>query len=176
MAAWRLRPAVTAGGRAHRAFDGHLLAVVPGTVPDLDAPADPGACALRPGQRNLSAEHGRLRAVPDGRRGETGCMGARIVMPLRVLLPCLAVCLAASGAAAIGVAGVSAAGGSVMRQADDGLRACASSMLSHGLVAVPGSGPVPGRAVPGACGMELLTASGQMLIPAAPAARGPAIP
>ncbi len=103
-------------------------------------------------------------------------MGARIVMPLRVLLPCLAVCLAASGAAAIGAAGVSAAGGYVMRQADDSLRACAGSMLSHGLVAVPGSGLVPGRAMPGACGMELLTASGQMLIPAAPAAPGPAIP
>jgi signal transduction histidine kinase len=103
-------------------------------------------------------------------------MGARIVVPLRVLLPCLAVCLAASGAAAIGVAGVPAAGGSVMRQADDGLRACASSMLSHGLVAVPGSGPVPGRAGPGTCGVELLTAGGQMLIPAGPAARGPAIP
>jgi signal transduction histidine kinase len=81
-----------------------------------------------------------------------------------------------SGAAAIGVAGVSAAGGYVMRQADDALRTCASSMLSHGLVAVPGSGPVPGRALPGACGMELLSASGQMLIPAAPAARGLAIP
>jgi hypothetical protein len=37
-------------------------------------------------------------------------MGARIGMPLRVRLPCLAVCLAASGAAAIGVAGVPAAG------------------------------------------------------------------
>jgi hypothetical protein len=103
-------------------------------------------------------------------------MGARIVMPLRVLLPCLAVCLVASGAAAIGVAGVSAAGGYVMRQADDALRACASSMLGHGLVAVPSSGPVPGRAMPGACGMELLSASGQMLIPAAPAAAGPVIP
>jgi len=102
-------------------------------------------------------------------------MGARMVMPLRVL-PCLAVCLVASGAAAIGVAGVSAAGGYVMRQADDALRACAGSMLSHGLVAVPSSGPEPGRAMPGACGVELLTASGQLLIPAAPAAPGPAIP
>jgi hypothetical protein len=93
-------------------------------------------------------------------------------MPLRVLLPCLAVCLAASGAAAIGVAGVSAADGSVMRQADDALRACASS-VSHGLVAVPSSGPASGQGLPGACGMELLSASGQVLIPAAP---GPAIP
>jgi hypothetical protein len=99
-------------------------------------------------------------------------MVRRIVMPLRVLLPCLAVCLAASGAAAIGVAGVSAADGSVMRQADDALRACASS-VSHGLVAVPSSGPAPGQGLPGACGTELLSASGQVLIPAAP---GPAIP
>ena len=92
-----------------------------------------------------------------------------------MLLPCLAVCLVASGAAAIGVAGVSTADGYVMRQADDALRACAS-MLSHGVVAVPGSGPVPGQVMPGACGVELRSASGQMLVPAAPAAAGPAIP
>ncbi len=97
-------------------------------------------------------------------------------MPLRVLLPCAAVCLAAYGAAVIGAAGVAAADGSVMRQADDGLRACAGGMLSHGPVAVPGSGPVPGQAPPMACGMELLSASGQVLVPAAPAAGGPAIP
>ena len=103
-------------------------------------------------------------------------MGARIVMPLRILLPCLAVCLVASGAAAIGVAGVSAAGGYLMRQADDALRACATSMLSHGLVAVPRSGPAPGRAMPGACDMELRSAGGQLLIPPAPAAPGPATP
>ena len=103
-------------------------------------------------------------------------MGARIVMPLRMWLPCLAVCLVASGAAAIGVAGVPAVSGYVMRQADDAVRACAVSMLSHGLVAVPGGGPVPGRVMPGACGMELRSAGGQMLISAAPAAPGPAIP
>ena len=103
-------------------------------------------------------------------------MGARIVMPLRILLPCLAVCLVASGAAAIGVAGVSAADGYLMRQADDALRACATSVLSHGLVAVPGPGRAPGRAMPGGCGMELRSAGGQMLIPPAPAAPGPAIP
>jgi len=96
-------------------------------------------------------------------------MGARIVMPLRILLPCLAVCLVASGAAAIGVAGVSAANGYLVRQADDALRACATSVLSHGLVAVPGFG----RAMPGGCAMELRSARGQMLIPASP---GPAIP
>ena len=72
-------------------------------------------------------------------------MGARIVMPLRMLLPCLAVCLVASGAAVVGVVGVSTAGGFVMRQADDAVRVCAGSMLSHGLVAVPSSGPLPGR-------------------------------
>ena len=54
-----------------------------------------------------------------------------MVMPLRILLPGLAVCLVASGAAAIGVAGASAAGGYLMAQADDALRACAAGMLSH---------------------------------------------
>jgi hypothetical protein len=75
-------------------------------------------------------------------------------MPLWVLLPCLAVCLAASGAVAIGVAGVSTASSYLMRQADDTLRGCASSMLSHGLVAAPSSGPASALAMPGACGME----------------------
>jgi len=103
-------------------------------------------------------------------------VGARIWLPLRVLLPCVAVCLVASGAAAIGVADVQAAGGSVMRQADDAVQACASSMLSHGPVAVPGSGAVPGQAPPVACGMELLGVSGQVLIPAPVGAGGPAIP
>jgi hypothetical protein len=102
-------------------------------------------------------------------------MGVRIVMPLRVL-PCLAVCLAAAGAAAIGVAAASAAGGFVMRQADDAVRGCASSMLRHGPLVVPGSGLLPGPAGPGSCGMELVSASGQVLIPAAPAAGAPAIP
>jgi hypothetical protein len=102
-------------------------------------------------------------------------MGARMVLPLRILLPALAVCLVASGAAAIGVAGASAAGGYLMAQADDALRACAAGMLSHGLAAVPGSGPAPGRAMPGACSSQLRSAGGKMLIPAAPAAPGPAI-
>jgi hypothetical protein len=111
-------------------------------------------------------------------------MGVRPVLPLRVLLPCLAVWLAAVGAAAIGFAGVSAAGGFVMRQADDAVRACASSVLSHGpvtvpgygLAAVPGAGLVPGPAGSGACGVELVTASGQVLIPAASAGGSPAVP
>jgi hypothetical protein len=114
---------------------------------------------------------------PSGRaRGETGCVGARIRLPLRVLLPCIAVCLAASGAAAIGAVCVRAAGGYAIRQADDGLRACAGSMLSHGPVAVPGSGAVPGQAPPVPCGMELLSVTGQVLIPAPAGAGGPAIP
>ncbi len=124
----------------------------------------------------VTARVWRAGVLGEGRRGKTGGMGVRIVMPLRVLLPCLALCLAAAGAAAIGVAGASAAGGFVMRQADDAVRACASSMLSHGLVAVPGSSLVPGPAGPGTCGMELVSASGQVLIPAASAAGGPAIP
>jgi len=103
-------------------------------------------------------------------------MGVRIVMPLRVLLPCLAVCLAAAGAAAIGVAAASAAGGFVMRQADDALRGCAGSLLSHATLVVPGSGLPPGPAGPGGCGVELVSASGQVLIPAASPAGGPAIP
>ncbi len=109
-------------------------------------------------------------------RGETGWVGARIRLPLRVLLPCVAVCLVACGAAAIGAVCMLAAGGYVMRQADDGLRACASSMLSHGPVAVAGSGAVPGQAPPGPCGVELLSVTGQVLIPAPAGAGGPAIP
>ena len=109
-------------------------------------------------------------------RGETGYVGARIRLPLGVLLPCVAVCLAASGAAAIGAVCVRATGSYVIRQADDGLRACASSTLSHGLVAVPGSGAVPGQASPVPCDMELLSVSGQVLIPAPADAGGPAIP
>lgn len=103
-------------------------------------------------------------------------MGARIRLPLRVLLPCLIVCLVACGAAAIGAVCVQAVGGDVVRQADDGLRACASSMLSHGPVAVAGSGAAPGQAPLVPCGMELLSVSGQVLIPAPAGAGGPAIP
>jgi len=115
------------------------------------------------------------RSEPSWRaRGETRCMGARIRLPLRVLLPCVAVCLAASGAAAIGAVCVRAAGSYVIRQADDGLRACASGTLSHGAVAVPGSGA--GQASPVPCDMELLSVSGQVLIPAPAGAGSPAIP
>ena len=95
---------------------------------------------------------------------------------MRVLLPCVAVCLVACGAVAIGAVCVLAAGGYVLRQADDGLRACASSMLSHGPVAVAGSGAVPGQAQPVPCRVELLSVTGQVLIPAPAGAGGPAIP
>ena len=103
-------------------------------------------------------------------------MGVRIRLPLRVLLPCVAVCLVACGAAAIGAVCVQADDGYVMRQADEGLRACAGSLPGHGLVAVPGSGAVPGQAPPGPCGMELLSVTGQVLTPAPAGTGGPAIP
>ena len=100
-------------------------------------------------------------------------MGVRRVMPLRVLLPCLAVCLVAPGAAAIGAAVVSAADGYMTRQADDAVRACAAGLLGRGLVVVPGSGPVASQAMPGGCDIQLRNARGQMLVPTAPAAPGP---
>jgi two-component system OmpR family sensor kinase len=94
-------------------------------------------------------------------------------IPLRVLLPCLAVSLVAIAAAVFGLAGVSGIRGHLMRQTDDGLVACASSLLSRPFAAAPESGP----ASPGACDMELLSASGQSLTPAAPGtAAGPALP
>jgi len=68
-----------------------------------------------------------------------------------VLLPCLAVSLVASGAVAVGFAAVAGISGYLMRQADDNLLACASSMLSHGLVAAPGSGSVSGQVPPAGC-------------------------
>jgi hypothetical protein len=117
------------------------------------------------------------RSQPSRRAwGKTGCVGARIRLPLGVLLPCVAVCLAASGAAAIGAVCVRAGGSYVIREADDGLRACASSTLSHGAVAGPGSGVVAGQASPVPCKMELLSVSGQVLIPAPADAGGPAVP
>ena len=45
-------------------------------------------------------------------------MGARIRIPLRAALACLAVSLAAVGAVAVGLAEVSATRGYLMRQAD----------------------------------------------------------
>ena len=84
--------------------------------------------------------------------------------------------LAAFGAVAAGLAGVSAASGYLMRQTDNNLMACAGSVLSDGFVAPPNSAPVPGQLPAGACDMELLSASGQVLTLAAPGtAHGPAI-
>ena len=104
-------------------------------------------------------------------------MGTLTRIPLRVLLPCLAVSLVSFGAVAAGLAGVSGTGGYLMRQADKSLLECARSMLSHGFVAPPNSGPVASQTPPGPCDMELLSASGQVLTLAAPGtAYGPAIP
>jgi hypothetical protein len=103
-------------------------------------------------------------------------VGAGIRIPLRVQLACLAVGLVAFGAVAVGVAGISGAGGYLMRRADSTLLACASSVLSRGVVAAPGSGPPSSQAPPGACGWELLSASGQVLALGAPGGAGPAIP
>ena len=72
------------------------------------------------------------QGLPDGGRGETRCVGVRIRLPLRVLLPCVAVCWVACGAAAIGAVCVQAAGGSVMRQADEGLAGRDPSRVTRG--------------------------------------------
>ena len=100
-------------------------------------------------------------------------MGAHLRIPLRVLLPCLAVSLVASGAVAAGMAGLSGTGSYLIRQADNDLLACAGSILGNRFVAAPVSSQVP----PGRCEMELLSAGGQVLTRAAPGtAPGPAIP
>lgn len=100
-------------------------------------------------------------------------MGALIRIPLRVLLPFLAVSLVASGAVAVGIAGVSETGSYLIQQADNNLLACAGSTLGHRFVAAPVSSQVS----PGACGTELLSAGGQVLTLAAPGtAPGPTIP
>ncbi len=103
-------------------------------------------------------------------------MGARIRIPLRMLLPCLALSLVAIGAVAVGLADVSGTRSYLMRQADNDLLNCATSMLSHRLVVAPVADPVSGQ-VPGACDVELLSPGGQLLTPRAPgAAAGPVIP
>lgn len=96
-------------------------------------------------------------------------MGVRVRLPLRVLLPCLAVGLVGLGAVAIGLAGQSAANGYLVRHADGSLRAC-TGMLGHRPVVQPGSGP----ALPGGCEVELLSADGRVLAPVA--GGGPVIP
>ena len=100
-------------------------------------------------------------------------MGTRIRIPLRVLLPGLVVSIVALGAVAAGAVGISGTRGYLVGQEDDNLLACAGEMLSQGFVAGPTSGPAPS----GACDVELLSASGQLLTPPAPGAGpGPAIP
>jgi signal transduction histidine kinase len=99
-------------------------------------------------------------------------MGARIRIPLWVLLPCLAVSLVALGAVAAGAVGISATRGYLTRQTDSNLLACADGATGQRLLAWPGSGPVPS----GPCDLELLSASGQELTPPPPGAPGPLIP
>jgi hypothetical protein len=93
-------------------------------------------------------------------------VGVGIRLPLRVLLPLVAVGLAAAGASAVGMAEMSAARGYLMRQLDQNLAACAAGPLSHPVEAVPGSGLV----LPGPCDAELLSAGGQLLTSAVPGA------
>jgi hypothetical protein len=101
-------------------------------------------------------------------------MGARIRIPLWVLLPCLAVSVVALGAVAAGAVGMSQARGYLTRQADGNLSACARTVLSQQLTVGPTtSSPAPS----GACDVELLSATGQLLTPTVPgASHGPAIP
>jgi hypothetical protein len=104
-------------------------------------------------------------------------VGAGIRLPLRVVLPLVAVGLAAAGASAVGVAEVSAAHGYLMRQVDENLTACAADPLSHPVEAMPGAGPAPGLVLPGPCEAELLSAGGQPLTAAVPGApAGPLLP
>jgi signal transduction histidine kinase len=100
-------------------------------------------------------------------------MGARIRIPLWVLLPFLAVSVVALGAVAAGAVGILQARGYLTRQADGNLAACARTASSQQFTAGPTSGPAPS----GACDVELLSATGQLLTPTVPgASHGPAIP
>jgi hypothetical protein len=100
-------------------------------------------------------------------------MRARISVPLWVSLPCLAVSAVALGAVAAGAVGLSGTRGYLTQQADSSLLACAGGITGQRLVDWPASGPVPS----GACDMELLNASGQLLAPRPRGAGpGPVIP
>ena len=90
-------------------------------------------------------------------------MGARIRIPLWVSLPCLAVGVVALGAVAAGAIGLSGTRGYLTRQTDGNLLACAGRATGQPFVDWSASGPVP----PGACDMQLLSASGQLLTPRA---------
>ena len=95
-------------------------------------------------------------------------MGTRVRIPLWVSLPCVAVSVAALGAVAVGAAGLSGTRGYLTRQTDSSLVACASGAVGQRLVDWPASGPGPSSA----CDLELLSASGQLLAPLAPAVPG----
>jgi hypothetical protein len=100
-------------------------------------------------------------------------MRARIRVPLWVSLPCLAVSGVALAAVVAGAVGLSGTRGYLTRQADSSLLACADGATSQRLVDWPATGPVPS----GACDMELLSVSGQLLAPPPPGAGpGPVIP
>jgi hypothetical protein len=102
-----------------------------------------------------------------------GDMRARIRVPLWVSLPCLAVSAVALAAVVAGVVGLSGTRGYLTRQADSSLLACAGGVTGQSLVDWPATGPVPS----GACTMELLSASGQLLAPPpSGASPGPVIP
>jgi len=99
-------------------------------------------------------------------------MDATIRIPLRALLPCLAVSLVAVASVAVGLAGVSGTRGYPVRQADNDLLTCARSMLSHRSVVAPVYDPVPTS-----CDVELRSADVQLLTPLTPGAvAGPDIP
>ena len=100
-------------------------------------------------------------------------MGARVRIPLWVSLPCVAVSVAALGAVAAGAVGVSGMRGYLTRQTDSNLLACAGGAAGQRFADWPAAGPGPSSA----CGMELLSASGQLLAPPVPGAGpGPVIP
>jgi signal transduction histidine kinase len=98
-------------------------------------------------------------------------MGARIRIPLWVLLPCVVVSVAGLGAVAAGAAGVSVTRGFLTRQLDSSLLACAGEATGQRLAGWPV--PVPS----GACDTELLSAGGRLVAPPAPGeGAGPVIP
>ena len=92
-------------------------------------------------------------------------MGARIRIPLWMLLPAVAVSVVALGAVAVGAAGIPGTRGYLTRQTDSSLLACAGGAMGQRFVNWPASAAAPSNA----CDMELLSASGKLLSPPAPA-------